>query len=70
MTSTLCLLLSLLALTGVYAFDPMAFWLTAGLYIIGIGYYGFYSRHHLVSVSAEEEFALINEREEILAKSN
>ena len=70
MTSTLCLLLSLLALTGVYAFDPKAFWLTAGLYIIGMGYYGFYSRHHLVSVSAEEEFALINQQEETLAKSH
>ena len=70
MTSTLCLTLSLLALTGVYAFDPKAFWLTTGLYIIGIGYYGLYSRHHLVSESAEEEFALINEHEETLAKSH
>ena len=70
MTSTLCLTLSLLALTGVYAFDPMAFWLTTGLYIIGMGYYALYSRHHLVSESAEEEFALINEQEETLARSH
>ncbi|GGY55572.1 ethanolamine permease [Bacterioplanes sanyensis] len=58
-TSGIALLLSLVALTGVYAFDPRAFWYTAVLFAIGAAYYFGYSQHHLVAKSADEEFALL-----------
>lgn len=57
-TSGLALMLSLVALTGVYAFDPRAFNYTLGLFIIGALYYFGYSKSRLVAKSAEEELAL------------
>ncbi len=58
-TSAVALLLSLLALSGVYAFDPRAFNYTLLLYVGGALYFLCYSRHRLVASSAEEEFALL-----------
>ncbi|KXO13846.1 Ethanolamine permease [Moritella sp. JT01] len=70
-TSSISLLLSLVALTGVYAFDPRAFNLTLGLFVIGGLYYFFVSRHNLVAGSAEEEFALLSQAElELQADEN
>lgn len=62
-TSSISLLLSLVALTGVYAFDPRAFNLTLGLFVIGGLYYFFVSKHNLIADSAEEEFALLSQAE-------
>ncbi|MFT7683767.1 MAG: ethanolamine permease [Moritella dasanensis] len=62
-TSSISLLLSLVALTGVYAFDPRAFNLTFGLFVIGGLYYFFVSKHNLIADSAEEEFALLSQAE-------
>lgn len=62
-TSSIALGLSLIALTGVYAFDPKAFFLTAGLFLAGGLYYAFYARRHLVAGSAEEEFAMLSSAE-------
>ncbi|AZY95532.1 ethanolamine permease (plasmid) [Paracoccus sp. Arc7-R13] len=58
-TSGLSLVLSLIALTGVFAFDPRAFFLTLVIFAIGASYFFLYSRHHLVAKTAEEEFALL-----------
>jgi ethanolamine permease len=58
-TSSVALVLSLIALTGVYAFDPRAFLYTVVLFIIGAAYYFFYSAKHLVAKTAEEEFAML-----------
>ena len=58
-TSGIALVLSLVALTGVYAFDPRAFWYTAILFAIGAAYYFAYSKHHLVAKTADEEFAML-----------
>lgn len=66
-TSSIALGLSLIALTGVYAFDPRAFGYTIVLFIIGILYFYLYSRHHLVAKTADEEFALLAQAEEDLA---
>ena len=52
-------MLSLVALTGVYAFDPRAFNYTIVLFIVGAAYFFLYSKHHLVAKTAEEEFALV-----------
>jgi len=62
-TSSISLLLSLVALTGVYAFDPRAFNLTLGLFVVGGLYYFFVSQHNLIAGSAEEEFALLSQAE-------
>ncbi|PAU86573.1 ethanolamine permease [Pseudomonas sp. WN033] len=66
-TSSIALVLSLVALTGVYAFDPRAFFFTLGLFVIGAVYYFGYSRKHLVLKSADEEFAMLAKAEAELA---
>ncbi|WP_423821480.1 ethanolamine permease [Salinisphaera sp. SPP-AMP-43] len=58
-TSSIALVLSLVALTGVYAFDPRAFGYTLLLFAIGAAYFFVYSRHHLVAKTADEEFRLL-----------
>ena len=66
-TSGIALVLSLIALTGVYAFDPRAFFFTIVLFVIGAAYYFGYSSKHLVAKSADEEFAMLAEAESDLA---
>ena len=68
-TSAIALVLSLIALTGVYAFDPRAFNYTLVLFVVGIAYYAIFSRHQLVAKTAEEEFALVANAESDLAAS-
>lgn len=63
LTSGLALALSLVALTGVFAFDPRAFAFTLALFAAGAAFYAAYSRHHLVARSAEEEIAMIRAAE-------
>ncbi|GLT16972.1 ethanolamine permease [Vibrio zhanjiangensis] len=58
-TPTLSFILSLVAMTGVYAFSPTAFYMTMVLYILGVTYYFVYSRHNLVASSAQEEFEML-----------
>ena len=62
-TSGIALVLSLIALTGVYAFDPRAFNYTLVLYVIGALYFFLYSKNHLVAKTAEEEFAMLEKAE-------
>tara|TARA_R110002020_G_scaffold189757_1_gene389041 strand:- start:16098 stop:17537 length:1440 start_codon:yes stop_codon:yes gene_type:complete len=68
-TSGIALALSLVALTGVYAFDPRAFNYTLILFVIGGAYYFFYSKHHLVAKTAEEEFEMLADAETALASN-
>ncbi|MFT7005246.1 MAG: ethanolamine permease [Sulfurimonas sp.] len=63
LTSGTALVLSIVALTGVYAFDPRAFIYTIILYAIGAIYYFAYSKNHLVAKTAEEEFSMIQQAE-------
>lgn len=58
-TSSICLVLAVIALTGVYAFDPRAFNYTIVLYVIGALYYFLYSKNHLVAKTPEEEFEML-----------
>ena len=58
-TSSICLVLAVIALTGVYAFDPRAFNYTIVLYMIGALYYFLYSKNHLVAKTPEEEFEML-----------
>jgi len=66
-TSGIAFVLSLIALTGVYAFDPRAFFYTIILYVIGALYYFLYSKNHLVAKTAQEEFAMLDQAESDLA---
>lgn len=59
MTSGISLILSLVALTGVYAYDSKAFYYTLALYAIGALYYLLYSKNNLVANTAEEEFEML-----------
>ena len=58
-TSGIALVLALIALTGVYAFDPRAFFFTVVLFVIGAAYFFGYSRNNLVANTAAEEFAML-----------
>ncbi|MBT3711177.1 MAG: ethanolamine permease [Gammaproteobacteria bacterium] len=58
-TSSICLVLAVIALTGVYAFDPRAFNYTIVVYVIGALYYFLYSKNHLVAKTPEEEFEML-----------
>jgi len=62
-TSGISFVLSLIALTGVYAYDVRAFLFTLVLFAIGMAYYAFVGRHNLVAKTAEEEFALLSQAE-------
>ena len=57
------LVFGLVALTGVYAFDPRAFFFTVVLFVIGAAYFFGYSRNHLVAKTAAEEFAMLEAAE-------
>lgn len=65
-TSGISFVLSLVALTGVYAYDVRAFLFTLVLFIIGMAYYFVIGSKNLVASSAEEEFALLSQAEEEL----
>ncbi|MES1936157.1 ethanolamine permease [Salinisphaera hydrothermalis] len=58
-TSGIALVLSVIALTGVYAFDPHAFGYTILLFVVGAAWFFLYSRRHLVAKTADEEFRLL-----------
>ncbi|PAU82111.1 ethanolamine permease [Halovibrio salipaludis] len=62
-TSGVALALSLVAFTGVYAFDPKAFYYTMVLFALGALYYFLHSRNHLVANTAQEEFELLEHAE-------
>ena len=68
-TSGTSFVLSLLALTGVYAYDVRAFYFTLALFAVGMLYYVLIGRNNLVASSAEEEFALLSQAEGELAVS-
>jgi len=63
LTSWIAFVLSIVALTGVYAFNPKAFIYTIILYVVCALYYFLYSKNHLVAKTAEEEFAMLETAE-------
>jgi ethanolamine permease len=66
-TSSISLVLALVALTGVYVFDPRAFNYTIVLYVIGALYFFLYSKNHLVAKTTAEEFEMLAAAEEDLS---
>ena len=68
-TSGISFVLSLIALTGVYAYDVRAFYFTLVLFVIGMAYYYLVGRKNLIAATAEEEFALLSQAEDELASA-
>ncbi|MCA9686258.1 MAG: ethanolamine permease [Myxococcales bacterium] len=70
LTPALALLLSLLALSSTLFYGGSALFSVLGvvaIFAVGLAYFGFYSRHHLVASAPEEEAALIERAERELA---
>lgn len=62
-TSSIALVLSIIALTGVFAYDPRAFMYTLALFVIGAAYFFLYSKNRLVAKTPEEEFNMLAQAE-------
>jgi ethanolamine permease len=68
-TSGVALVLAVLAVIATFIVDPTAAFITLGVYVLFLAYFGLYSRHHLVAQAPEEEFATIERAESELAGS-
>jgi ethanolamine permease len=69
LTSGVALVLGVLAVIATFIVDQTAAFITLGVYVLFIAYFGLYSRHHLVAQAPEEEFATIERAESELAGS-
>ncbi|WP_030483578.1 ethanolamine permease [Nocardioides aequoreus] len=62
-TTGLALVLSVVAVVATFFVDVKAAGITAVVFLAGLAYFWFYSRHHLVAAAPEEEFAAIESAE-------
>jgi ethanolamine permease len=62
-TTGIALVLAVAAVVATFAVDPIAAGITAVIFVVALGYFWFYSRHHLVASAPEEEFAAIEAAE-------
>lgn len=62
-TSGTGLVLSLVAVAATFVVDPRAAGITAAVFVAFLAWYWFHSRHHIVSVAPEEEFAHLAQAE-------
>ena len=69
LTSGIALVLSAAAVVATFFVDEEAAAITAGVYLVAVAYFAFYSRHHLVAQAPEEEFDAIQRAEAELAGS-
>jgi len=58
-TTSIALVLAVLAVLATFLVDPLAAGLTLVAFALFIAYFAFYSRHHLVASAPEEEFAAL-----------
>lgn len=65
-TTGVGLLLSCVAIVSTFFVDMIAAACVLALYVIGIAYFRFYARHHLVDNAPEEEFAVLIDAEATL----
>ena len=66
-TTGVALVLAAAAVVATFVVDPLAAAITAGIFVIALADFWFYSRHHLVAGAPEEEFAAIARAEAELA---
>jgi ethanolamine permease len=69
LTSGIAFVLAVAAVIAVFFVDETAAFITLGIYLLFVLYFGLYSRHHLVAQAPEEEFAAIQQAESELAGS-
>ncbi|CCH30327.1 ethanolamine permease [Actinosynnema sp. NPDC047251] len=62
-TTGIALVLALAAVVATFFVDELAAGITAGIVVVALAYFWFYSRHHLVASAPEEEFAAIAQAE-------
>ena len=62
-TTSVGLVLSVVAVVATFFVDIKAAGITAGVFVAALAYFWFYSRHHLVASAPEEEFAQITDAE-------
>ena len=55
-TTTIALVLSVVAVIATFVVDPLAAGVTAAIFAAFLAYFWLYSRHHLVANAPEEEF--------------
>ncbi|MGM1059548.1 ethanolamine permease [Saccharothrix sp. Mg75] len=65
-TTGVALVLAVAAVVATFFVDEVAAGITAGIVVVALAYFWFYSRHHLVASAPEEEFAAIAQAEEEL----
>ncbi len=65
-TTGIALVLAVVALVATFVLDITAASITAGVFLVAIAYFWFYSRHHLVASAPEEEFAMLQDSEKSL----
>ncbi|PZR52644.1 ethanolamine permease [Xylanimonas oleitrophica] len=65
-TTSVALVLSVVALVATFVVDPLAAGITAAIFAAFLAYYGLYSRHRLVANAPEEEFDRIAAAESAL----
>jgi len=65
-TSGIGLVLAAAAVVATFFVDEKAAAITAGIYVVALAYFGFYSRHRLVARAPEEEFDAIQRAERTL----
>ncbi len=63
MTTGIALVLASVAVVATFFVDILAAAIAAGVFLIALAYFWFYSRHHLVASAPEEEFAQIEAAE-------
>ncbi len=68
-TSGVAVVLAVLAVIATFIVDVRAAFITLGVYVLFLAYFGLYSRHHLVAQAPEEEFATIEKAESELTGS-
>jgi ethanolamine permease len=62
-TTGIAAVLAVAALVATFFVDEQAAGITAGILVVALAYFWFYSRHHLVANAPEEEFAAIKQAE-------
>ena len=65
-TSSIALVLAAIAVIAGFLVNPKVWFMAAGIYILFIAYFIFYSRHHLVAGTPEQEFENIRKAEQEL----
>lgn len=62
-TTSFALVVAVASVVATFLVDPVAAATTAGVLVVMLAYFGFYSRHHLVANSPDEEFAALDSAE-------